>query len=63
MNGRLCFVSGVAEVHGGLVPRFFTGVAGLHGIGALTLGYVILGVESNRTLRTPRPRARPHHPV
>jgi len=45
LGGRLCFVSGVAEVHGGLVPRFFTGVAGLHGIGALTLGHVILGVS------------------
>lgn len=45
LGGRLCFVSGAAEVRGGLVPRFFTGVAGLHGIGALTLGHVILGVS------------------
>jgi len=43
VGGRLRFVGGVAESHGGWVGRFFAALLGPLFDGAIALGHVILG--------------------
>lgn len=45
LGGRCRFVSGAAEIYGGLASRFLGGPMGSFRLGALTLGHVIVGAS------------------
>ena len=45
LGGRMQWVSGIAEFHGGLVARFLAVLPGRPCVGAMTLGHVVLGAS------------------
>lgn len=47
LGGRCRFVSGAAEIYGGLAGRFLGGPVGSFRLGALTLGHVIFGASGS----------------
>ena len=51
LGGRLQFVSGVAEFHGGALSRLARSLPPRMRFGAITLGHVILGVSSDALAR------------
>jgi len=54
LGGRVQFVAGVAEFHGGWTGRCVNALAGRFRFGAMTLGHVILGISQTElsALRT-----------
>lgn len=51
LGGRLRFVAGVAEFHGGRAGRFLAGLPAPFRFGAMTLGHVILGASKGDLAR------------
>jgi hypothetical protein len=59
-GGRIAFVSGVIEGHGGVIRRGLARLpVGRGGAGAVTLGHVVLGADA-RALEVSRPHERVH---